>query len=57
MQRKRPLVDELRELEDYLEEHCPVASLLREISQVIFDLEVGGTPYSQLDDGTIVRPR
>jgi hypothetical protein len=54
---KKPLVEVLRELEDYLEENCPVASLLSEISLVIFDLELGGTPYLERDDGTIVRTR
>jgi hypothetical protein len=35
------LAHQLRELETYLEENCPDEALLREISRLITDLEIG----------------
>jgi hypothetical protein len=51
------LVEVLRDLESYLEENCPVAPLLREISTLIVDLEIGGVAYAKHKDGTIKPPR
>jgi len=37
----RTLADRLREIESYCEENCPDEGLLREMSRLILDLELG----------------